>query len=155
MPPPPAAPPPGPAIASCDDGAVRLVSAAGGAAAGCRRPRGPAAAPEAACEGKGVGVFVVEDNAVNQKLIAKLLAALGCRTVAVHSNGAEAVEAYRRDPAAARLVFMDLHMPVMGGIEATQRILAHAAAIGRPPPLVCAVTADVVRPPPPAPASCS
>eukprot|EP00741_Cyanophora_paradoxa_P016519 tig00020927_g15950.t1 len=114
---------------------------AGGAAGGCRRPRGPAAAPEAACEGKGVGVFVVEDNAVNQKLIAKLLAALGCRTVAVHSNGGGGVPA---GPAAARLVFMDLHMPVMGGIEATQRILAHAAAIGRPPPLVCAVTADVV-----------
>ncbi len=64
-------------------------------------------------------VLVVEDNPVSQLLAAEVLKRLGCQ-VDVVSNGVEAVESYRQMP--YKLIFMDCNMPVMDGLEATQRI---------------------------------
>ncbi|HET8729682.1 MAG TPA: PAS domain S-box protein [Moraxellaceae bacterium] len=64
-------------------------------------------------------ILVAEDNAVSQLLVAEMLKRLGCR-VDVVANGEDAVRA-----AAAHdydLVFMDFHMPVMDGHEATRAI---------------------------------
>ncbi|MBK8047316.1 MAG: response regulator [Anaerolineales bacterium] len=63
-------------------------------------------------------MLIVEDNVVNQKVLQRILQRLGYKP-AVVANGAEAVaalEAQRYD-----IVFMDLQMPVMDGIEATVR----------------------------------
>ena len=62
-------------------------------------------------------ILVAEDNPINQKVIAALLGRYGHRVMMV-DNGQAAVEV-----SAARsfdLIFLDIHMPVMGGIEAAR-----------------------------------
>ena len=69
--------------------------------------------------GKGLKILVVEDNLVNQKLLQVVLKNLGC-AAEVASNGQVAIEKVRTDK--FDLILMDLQMPVMGGLEATQFI---------------------------------
>ncbi|WP_374511104.1 PAS domain-containing protein [Niveibacterium sp.] len=86
----------------------------------------------------GTQVLLVEDNAQNQQVAEGFLARRGITVTTAH-NGSEAVEwvaALRFD-----LVLMDLHMPVMGGLEATQRIHALPGCGGLP---VVAMTAAVL-----------
>ncbi|RMH60645.1 MAG: hybrid sensor histidine kinase/response regulator [Calditrichaeota bacterium] len=66
-----------------------------------------------------VNVLVAEDNAINQKLISRILDRLHCQHTVV-DNGQDAVHAYRQDK--HDLIFMDIQMPVMDGIEATHKI---------------------------------
>ncbi len=66
-------------------------------------------------------VLVAEDNAINQKLILKVLSDYGLRVV-VANNGLEAFE-QRRNHQDFDLIFMDIQMPVMDGVEATHEIL--------------------------------
>jgi signal transduction histidine kinase/DNA-binding response OmpR family regulator len=64
-------------------------------------------------------VLLVEDNAVNQRLAARLLEKRGHRVV-VAANGREALAALEKDD--YHLVFMDVQMPEMDGLEATAAI---------------------------------
>jgi two-component system sensor histidine kinase/response regulator len=64
-------------------------------------------------------VLVVEDNAVNQVLIVRLLEKLGHVPV-VTNNGQEAVDACETHP--FDVVLMDVQMPVMDGLAATATI---------------------------------
>ena len=64
-------------------------------------------------------VLVAEDDLVNQKIVAKLLEKLMVQ-VNVVSNGVEAIEQLKREY--FDVVLMDLEMPEMGGIQATQYI---------------------------------
>jgi CheY-like chemotaxis protein len=64
-------------------------------------------------------VLIAEDNLVNQKVIAGLLARRGQDTVLV-ATGREAFEAWRRESFDA--IFMDVQMPDMDGFEATAAI---------------------------------
>jgi len=66
-------------------------------------------------------VLLAEDNAINQMVMTKLLGTLGLRCEVV-GNGREAVDAVLRGDGQYLLVFMDMQMPVMGGVEATQSI---------------------------------
>ena len=75
---------------------------------------------------KGMKVLVAEDNPVNQKLMLVLLKNLGCEVECV-PNGEEAVKKVKEK--SYDVVLMDLQMPVMGGVEATQYIRKDVAKI--------------------------
>jgi signal transduction histidine kinase/DNA-binding response OmpR family regulator len=95
--------------------------------------------------GKAVSVLLVEDNDINALLAERLLEKSGCK-VRRCRNGAEAVQAFQRVLSGAApgvdLVLMDLHMPVLDGLEALHAIRALYAADGRKCPPIVAVTAN-------------
>ena len=64
-------------------------------------------------------VLVAEDNTINQLLMQGALGKLG-HTVVLASNGIEAVNAASRQ--AFDIILMDIEMPEMDGVQATQRI---------------------------------
>lgn len=87
----------------------------------------------------GLRIIVAEDNAVNQKIIVKLLERSGCRPVAV-ANGADVL----RLVAAGEwdLILMDCDMPVMDGFEATRRIRRGEAGAAAAHVPIVALTAN-------------
>jgi len=98
-----------------------------------------AADPEPASE--EMSVLVVEDNLVNQTMIAAMLSKLGC-AVRVADCGEDAIRVVRScPPGTFQLVLMDCHMPGMDGRDAS-RIIRQTEQ-GRELPIV-AVTADVL-----------
>jgi len=71
--------------------------------------------------------LVAEDNAVNQRLIARVLEKRG-HSVVLAQNGREALKALEQQP--FDIVLMDLQMPEMDGFEATQLIREKEKASG-------------------------
>lgn len=65
-------------------------------------------------------ILVAEDNFINQKLIKQVLVRYGV-TVELANNGLEAFE--KRKNENYTLIFMDIQMPVMDGVEATHEII--------------------------------
>ncbi|MCJ0763843.1 response regulator [Variovorax terrae] len=89
-----------------------------------RPPAGRAAAgePAAAAAYDAARVLLVEDNPANQEVVVGLLELRGIQ-VDVAGNGQQALERLQAAPDGTwDLVFMDLQMPVMDGITATQAI---------------------------------
>jgi len=87
-----------------------------------------------------LSILVAEDNRTNQKVVAKILERAGHRAEFVN-DGEAALDAL-----AARtfdLVFMDINMPVMNGIEATK--LYRFASLGQPRVPIVALTADATE----------
>ncbi len=68
-----------------------------------------------------VRILLAEDNPVNQKLATIMLTKAGYR-VDVANDGDEAVKKYTSSPEDFDLILMDVQMPLMDGIEATQAI---------------------------------
>jgi signal transduction histidine kinase/CheY-like chemotaxis protein/HPt (histidine-containing phosphotransfer) domain-containing protein len=96
------------------------------------------ASPASPDHGRKLRVLLAEDNPVNQKLAVGILAKRG-HSVRVAQNGREAVDAVEEEQP-FDLVLMDVHMPEMGGFEATGLIRQRERANGRRLPIV-AVTA--------------
>jgi CheY-like chemotaxis protein len=84
-------------------------------------------------------ILIVEDNPVNQKLIAFLLARAGY-SYEVAENGADALQ--RLDKNQFKLVLMDMMMPVMNGYDATKAIRANPKTRNLP---VIALTANAMK----------
>ena len=112
--------------------AVMTALGRGGAVA--RDARASPAMPD---HGRRLRVLLAEDNPVNQKLAVGILAKRG-HSVRVAQNGREAVEAVGEQ--SFDLVLMDVHMPEMGGFEATGLIRKRERIHGGHLPIV-AVTA--------------
>jgi len=103
----------------------------------CPTPAAPDRAPEQRSHAGGARVLLVEDNVVNQKVGTHMLGKLGF-DVDVASNGKEALGML--SSVDYPIVFMDVQMPVMDGIEATRRIRKGEAAGRRP--YIIALTAN-------------
>ena len=82
-------------------------------------------------------VLVAEDNAVNRLFLAALLDRMG-HTAHFVENGLEALQAVQEH--AFDIVLMDVHMPVMDGIAATESIRRLDATVAALP--IVALTAD-------------
>jgi CheY-like chemotaxis protein len=83
-------------------------------------------------------LLLAEDNFVNQKLAVTMLQKRGHK-VTVANDGVEALSLLERE--AFDLVFMDVHMPNMGGFEATAEIRRREKAHGLPRIPIVALTA--------------
>jgi len=66
-----------------------------------------------------LSILVAEDNAINRRLITKVLESAGHRVVSV-SNGKDAVSTFGTE--IFDLILMDMEMPDMDGLEATRMI---------------------------------
>ncbi len=103
--------------------------------------------------GKGVGglgnILIAEDNPINMLVIRTHLEKMGFRIIEA-VNGKEAVEKYAENQ--IDLVFMDIHMPEMDGLEATRQIREFEAVTAeytddrdkKPTPII-ALTADAFK----------
>jgi PAS domain S-box-containing protein len=104
---------------------------------------GETSSPENAGEAReepaahAVRLLVAEDHPVNQQLFRTILEKLGY-TAALADNGRQAVEKVSRE--AVDLIFMDVQMPEMNGIEATGRLRAQGYTM----PII-AVTANAMK----------
>jgi osomolarity two-component system sensor histidine kinase TcsA len=67
-------------------------------------------------------ILLVEDNNVNQTIMMKLLGSLGFQRVDAAWDGAEAVRMVKQKPFAYNVILMDINMPVMDGLTATEHI---------------------------------
>ena len=90
---------------------------------------------------RSLRILLAEDNAVNQKLAARILEKQG-HTVAVANHGREALDVLAERP--FDLVLMDVQMPVMGGFEATAAIRESEKASGLRIPII-AMTAHAMK----------
>ena len=87
-------------------------------------------------------VLVCEDNSMNQQVIKDHLARVGLKTE-IAENGKIGVEMVKTRASAGKkqydLIFMDIHMPVMDGLEAAKKIFEFNSAI----PII-AMTANIM-----------
>ena len=83
-------------------------------------------------------ILMADDAAPNRELVTAILGGLGLALDTV-CNGAEAVEAARIGD--YDLILMDVHMPVMDGLDATRAIRRMGGTTGQTP--IIALTANV------------
>ncbi|KAF6745806.1 two-component histidine kinase Le.nik1-like protein [Ephemerocybe angulata] len=91
-------------------------------------------------------ILLAEDNLVNQKLAVKILEKYG-HSVEIAENGSLAVDAFKARVAQNKpfdIILMDVSMPFMGGMEATELIRAYEMHKGLSPTPIIALTAHAM-----------
>jgi signal transduction histidine kinase/CheY-like chemotaxis protein len=97
--------------------------------------------PELLEVGAPLRVLAAEDNHINQLVLKTLLGQMGIEPVIV-GDGAAAVEAWEKGD--WDLILMDVQMPVMDGLSATQEIRAREMREDRAATPIFALTADTM-----------
>jgi two-component system, sensor histidine kinase and response regulator len=88
-----------------------------------------------------LNILVAEDNAVNQLLMKRLLQKRG-HEVTIVADGRQAIEAVAANE--FDVVFMDVQMPELDGLQATREIRVRETGVGRRIPIV-ALTAHAMK----------
>ena len=88
-----------------------------------------------------VHALVAEDNMINQKLIKNVLDGFGV-SVTLANNGQIAADLRTQNE--YDIIFMDIQMPVLGGIEATKKILAYEESSRKHHIPIVALTANAL-----------
>ena len=93
---------------------------------------------------KGATVLVAEDNAINRAVITAMLERIGLTPVIAEDGqqAAQTLERMQRDAIPPALVLMDMQMPVLDGLAATQRIRAWEKTHGHALIPIIALTAN-------------
>jgi len=86
-------------------------------------------------------LLMADDNAVNQKVALRLFDQMGYH-IDIAADGHEAIEAVRAH--AYDIIFMDVQMPEMNGLEATRRIREIERESGKPRSVIIAMTASAM-----------
>lgn len=73
---------------------------------------------------KNKKVLLVEDNIINQKIAEKMLFRLGLK-IEIANNGQEAIQMIENGGSEYDLVFMDVQMPVLNGLDTTRELRSH------------------------------
>lgn len=89
----------------------------------------------------GKNILLAEDNEINTYVATLILEQAGCIVTAAE-NGSDAVEKFRQsEPKQFDAILMDVRMPVMDGLEATQKIRSLDRPDAASVPII-AMTAD-------------
>jgi len=88
--------------------------------------------------------LIAEDNPINRKLLQTKLKSMGIESDTAN-NGLEVFNKYSMNPEKYDVIFMDIQMPVMDGVEATQEILEFEKEEEIPHTPIIAVTANVLK----------
>ncbi|MBK5969826.1 MULTISPECIES: PAS domain-containing hybrid sensor histidine kinase/response regulator [Thiorhodovibrio] len=102
----------------------------------------PADRPVAAGPPKALRILVVDDEPTNAKVLTMVLGKMGHASSSA-SNGRQALEALASQP--FDLVFMDVSMPDMDGVEATRQIRENVAGNLDPSIPIIALTAHAMK----------
>ena len=77
-------------------------------------------------ENEKIEILVAEDNFINQKLLVNVLKNMDMNiNVTLAKNGLEAFELYEQNQNQYHIILMDIQMPIMTGLESTQRIISY------------------------------
>lgn len=101
-------------------------------------PKQSSSSPMHQLKGK---VLIVEDNAINTEIAVRMLKSFGL-TVMTAGNGAQGVSQFQKSaPGEFKAILMDIQMPLMNGIEATQTLRTLPRSDAKTVPVI-AMTAD-------------
>ena len=90
---------------------------------------------------RSLNILLAEDNPINQKLAVRLIQRMGHK-VSIALNGRQALEAIETEK--FDIILMDVQMPEMDGLEATQAIRTRESLTGRPRVPIIAITAHAM-----------